>query len=98
MTERLRIDLAQQEKQKNNVKNFIAAVKKYTDLNDLDATVLREFIHKIYISKTSGKIGGKHVDEPREIEIVYNFIGAFDFPKAMEQSKSKSNTKKIGVA
>ena len=100
MADVLRKDLKQQEQKKHNVKSFIAAVKKYTDLTELDATVLREFIDKIYISKTSGKKGRKaaEADKDREIEIVYNFIGAFDFPKAMEQSQNQSNKKEIGVA
>jgi len=61
---------------------------------------LREFIDKIYISKTSGKKGRNAAEahKDREIEIVYNFIGAFDFPKAMGQSKKQSNKKEIGVA
>jgi DNA invertase Pin-like site-specific DNA recombinase len=98
MAEVLRKDVKQQEQHKNNVKSFIAAAKKYTDLAELDATVLREFIDKIYISKTSGKKGRGATDKVREIEIVYNFIGAFDFQKAREQSQSRPNKKEIGVA
>jgi len=98
MSEVLRKDVKQQEQKKTNVKSFIAAAKKYTELTELDATVLREFIDKIHVSKTTGRKGRRATDEPREIEIVYNFIGAFDFPKAMEQSKNKPNTKEIGVA
>ena len=98
MADVLRDDLKQQEQKKHNVKSFISAAKKYTDLTELDATVLREFIDKIYVSKTTGRKGRRKTDEPREIEIVYNFIGAFEFPKAMEQSKNKPNKKAIGVA
>ena len=98
MADVLRKDLKQQEQKKHNVKSFIAAAKKYTDLTELDATVLREFIDKIYVSKTTGRKGRRKTDEQREIEIVYNFIGAFDFPKAMEQSQNQSNKKEIGVA
>ncbi len=46
-------------------------MKKYTDLQELDAAVLRAFIDRIEVS---------HVDKKsrtREITIVYNFIGAF---------------------
>ena len=41
MADILRKDLKQQEQKKHNVKSFIAAAKKYTDLSELDATVLR---------------------------------------------------------
>ncbi|MDR1066989.1 MAG: DUF4368 domain-containing protein [Clostridiales bacterium] len=50
---------------------------------------------KIYISKTSGK---KRLDKTREIEIVYNFIGAFDFQKAREQSQIEPNKKETVAA
>ena len=98
MADVLRKDLKQQEQKKHNVKSFIAAAKKYTDLTELDATVLREFIDKIYVSKTTSRKGRRKTDEQREIEIVYNFIGAFDFPKAMEQSQNQLHKKEIGVA
>ena len=87
MAEVLRKDLKQQEQQKTNVKAFIAAVKKYTDLQELDAAVLRAFIDRIEVS---------HVDKKsrtREITIVYNFIGAFDFERAKEKAKNITQTR-----
>ena len=66
------------------MKAFIAAVKKYTDLQELDAAVLRAFIDRIEVS---------HVDKKsrtREITIVYNFIGAFDFTRAIENARNIS--------
>ena len=84
MAEVLREEIKQQEKQKTNVKAFIAAVKKYTDLQELDAAVLRAFIDRIEVS---------HVDKKsrtREITIVYNFIGAFDFTRAIENARNTS--------
>ena len=91
MSEVLRKDLKQQEQNKTNVKSFIAAAKKYTDLAELDATVLREFIDKIKVSKTCGMKGRRATDAQREIEIVYNFIGAFDFNRATTQAQSSQN-------
>lgn len=44
MAEVLRQDLKQQEKQQTDAKAFISIVKKYTDMKELDATILREFI------------------------------------------------------
>ena len=55
----------QQEQQKTKVRAFIAAVKKNTDLRELDAAVLRAFIDRIegpYVDKKS---------RTREITIVY---------------------------
>ena len=61
MAEVLREEIKQQEKQKTNVKAFISAVKKYTDMQQLDASILREFVDKIYISEvyTPDDIVGK---------------------------------------
>jgi len=90
--EATRKELKEQEKTRTNVKSFIAATKKYTDLKELDATVLREFIEKIYVSEKNKQT------KTREIRIVYNFVGAFDFGTAIEQSNNPLNTVKAGIA
>ena len=43
LVEHLRQEVKEQEKQKVNVRQFIAAVRKYTDMQQLDAYILREF-------------------------------------------------------
>ena len=78
----LREEIKQQEKQKTNVKAFISVVKKYTDMQELDASILREFIDRIEVSHTDKK------SKTREITIVYNFIGAFDFERAKEKAQN----------
>ena len=57
----------------------------------LDATVLREFVDRIVISATEK---WKKKTEAREIEIVYNFIGAFDFKAATEQTEANEKNRK----
>lgn len=94
----LREEVKQQEKSKSNVKSFVATAKRYTDLTELDATILREFIDKILVSKTSGKRGRRAGDKVQEIEIVYNFIGAFDFAGAIEQAQNTREMAKVGIA
>lgn len=86
--EATRKELKGQERKRINVKSFIAATKKYTDLKELDATVLREFIEKVYVSERDKQTN------TQEIQIVYNFIGAFDFEAAKEQSENPRNTAK----
>jgi len=81
--EALRQDVKQREQKKSNVKSFIAAAKKYTDLQALDATILREFIDRIDISAMDRK------SKERKIRIVYNFIGAFDFESAIEHQRQQ---------
>ena len=82
MAEVLREEIKQQEKQKTNVKAFIGVVKKYTDMQELDASILREFKDHIEVSHTDKK------SKTREITIVYNFIGAFDFDRAKEKAQN----------
>ena len=98
VVENLRKDVKQQEKQTVNVKNFIKAVKKYTDMAQLDASVLREFVEKIYISDVYTPDESDPRIKVREIQIVYNFIGAFDFEEAREQSQAAQKIAKVGVA
>ena len=85
MAEVLREEIKQQEKQKTNVKAFISVVKKYTDMQELDASILREFIDRIEVSHTDKK------SKTREITIVYNFIGAFDFERAKEKAQNTTH-------
>ena len=82
MIKATRRELKEREHSRSNIANFIAATKKYTDLKELDATVLRAFIDKIYVSAYDKNT------QTRELKIVYNFIGAFDFMAATEQAKT----------
>ena len=78
----MRKKLKHQGQQKTNAKAFIEAVRKYTDLQELDATSLREFIERIEVSHAECRA------KTREITIVYNFIGAFDFNRAIEEAQN----------
>jgi DNA invertase Pin-like site-specific DNA recombinase len=89
----LRRDIKEREKRKTDAGNFVAVTKKYTDLKELDAAVLREFIERIYVSEKINK-----QPKTQEIRIVYNFIGAFDFSQAAAQIKSKKTTAETDVA
>ena len=98
LVEHLRQEVKEQEKQKVNVRQFIAAVRKYTDMQQLDASILREFVDKIYVSEVYTPDENEPRIKVREIEIVYNFIGAFDFEEARDQSQAAQKEKKTGVA
>ena len=67
-------------------------------MQQLDASILREFVDKIYISEVYTPDENEPRIKVREIEIVYNFIGAFDFEEAREQSQAAQKEKKTGVA
>ena len=59
-------------------------MKKYTDLQELDTAVLRAFIDRIEVSHVNKK------SRTREITIIYNFIGVFDFTRAIENARNTS--------
>lgn len=72
-----------------SVNHFLALVRKYTDIKELTAEIIREFIEKIYVYKA------EHVDGRRvqRIKIVYNCIGEFEPPvstSTTEQEKRHS--------
>ena len=100
IVETLGREVKQQEQKKTNVRKFISVVKKYTDMTQLDATILREFVEQIRVSDTYTTDEQQKRVKIREIEIVYNFIGAFDFEGAREQSQTAQdkNIAKVGAA
>ncbi len=93
-------EVKQQEQKKTNVRKFISMGKKYTDITQLDATILCEFVEQIRVSETYTTDERQKRVKIREIEIVYNFIGAFDFVGAREQSQTAQdeNSAKAGAA
>ena len=100
VVETLGREVKQQEQKKTNVRKFISVVKKYTDIIQLDATILREFVEQIRGSETYTTDEQQKRVKIREIEIVYNFIGVFDFEEAWEQSQTAQdkNNAKVGAA
>lgn len=56
-----------------NVNAFLSIVKRYTDIPELTAEIVREFIEKVYVSHPE-KVNGKSI---QEVCIVWNCIGEF---------------------
>lgn len=56
-----------------NVDSFLKLVRKYTDIQELTAEVIREFVEKIYVYKAE-RVNGKRV---QRLRIVWNCIGEF---------------------
>ena len=59
-----------------NVNQFLSLVRKYTDIQELTAEIIREFVEKIYVYKAE-KVDGHRV---QKVRIVWNCIGAFQVP------------------
>ena len=69
------------------VDHFLTLIRKYTDIKELTAEIIREFVEKIYVYKAE-RIDGRRV---QRIKIIYNCIGEFDPPASTsttEQEKS----------
>ncbi|MBQ8003190.1 MAG: DUF4368 domain-containing protein, partial [Clostridia bacterium] len=59
-----------------NADRFLKLVRKHTDIKELTAEVLREFVEKVYVYQ-SERVNGKRV---QRIKIIYNCIGDFQTP------------------
>ena len=80
----LRRLIASEQEANINVDRFLALVRKYTDIGELTAEVIREFVERIYVHKAE-RIDGKRV---QRIRIVWNCIGEIMPP--MPQKKEKT--------
>ena len=65
-----------------NAEYFLSLVKKYTDIRELDAEVIREFVERIIVHKAE-KVDGQR---QQRIQIVYNCIGVIDLPALHEKT------------
>jgi len=75
----------EQAKEKSlNVEAFLIKVRKYTDIKELDAEMIREFVEKIIVYKTE-KVDGHRA---QRIRIIYNDIGVIELPVTTRQEKT----------
>ena len=70
--------IAEDKANTNNADMFLKLVRKYTDIKELTAEILREFVEKVYVYQ-SERVNGKKV---QRIKIIYNCIGEFQTPPA----------------
>lgn len=78
----LRIEVEQGQQQAVNVAQFIALVKRYTEVEELTPTIVNEFISRIVVyapDRSSGK-------RTQRIDIQYNFVG--EIPNTLAQLKT----------
>ena len=67
-----------------NVERFLDLVRKYTDIRDLNAEHIREFVEKIMVFKAE-RIDGRRV---QRIHIIWNCIGEFMPPMPQKEEKT----------
>ena len=75
-TKELKEIIATSKENSLNTQHFISLVQKYTDVRELSAELIREFVEKIYVYKAE-KIDGRRT---QKIKIVWNCIGEFNTP------------------
>ena len=76
--------LAAEKDRSVNVDHFLTLVRKYTDVQELTAEIVREFVEKVYVHQAE-RIDGQKV---QRILIVWNCIGEFTLPTVTNTEKS----------
>lgn len=89
----LREQIAEAERQAANKDKFIAAIRKFMQMDELTAPLLRELIDHIEVYETQGV--GK--SRTQRITIHYRFVGYIDIPAVPLTSHYISETRQ-GVA
>ena len=71
----------------DGVESFLKIVRNRTEITELNATIIREFVDKIYVHQAVD-FNGHRI---QQIDIAWNFIGIFDPPASdLDDSKGKS--------
>ena len=73
----LRKEIAVNRDESEAVTRFMKLVQKYTDIEELDAEIVRTFIEKIYVYEAV-QDGDRR---KQQLQIVYNCVGVIDIPE-----------------
>lgn len=80
----LRASISAEKETALNADHFLTLVRKYTEIPELTAEIIREFVDKVYVYKAE-KVDGHRV---QRIKIIYNCIGEFTLPDAATDEKT----------
>ena len=83
-SDEIRAHIAAENETTINVNYFLSMVRKYTDVQEITAQIVREFVEKIYVSQAEIVDGVKY----QKIQIVWNCIGEFTPPAIPENEVS----------
>ena len=67
----LTAEIEHQEEQSDNVERFISKVQRYTDLQELNSTILNDMVKRVYVHAPK-EIDGKRT---QDIDISYDLVG-----------------------
>ena len=76
--------IATAKEQRLNVDSFLDMIRKYTDITELTAEIIRSFVEKIEVMKLE-KVPGTRTKK-QTIVIHWNFIGVVEIPDTKEQT------------
>ncbi len=76
--------IASEQESSVNVERFLDLVRKYTDIRELNAELIREFVEKIMVFKAE-RIDGRRV---QRIRLIWNCIGEFMPPMPQKEEKT----------
>ena len=65
--------IATEQERTVNIESFLTVVRRYTDVQELTAEIIREFVERVEVYKAE-KIGSRRI---QRIKIVWNCIGEF---------------------
>ena len=74
--------------QRLNAESFLGMVRKYTDIKELTAEIIRSFVEKIEVRQPE-KVPGTRTKK-QTIVIWWNFIGAVDIPDEIPEKQKKT--------
>ena len=80
----LRETIAKAKTQRISIDSFLAQVRKYTEVKELDAEIIRTLVERIDVF-TPEKVPGSRTKK-QTVLIHWNFIGAVDLPQEQEKS------------
>ena len=72
----LKATLEKRKEQQSRIRDFMKLVEKYSDIQELTPEIIRSFVARIIVHEKRKENGHYRQD----VEIVYNFIGAVEFP------------------
>ena len=79
LTERvktLKTAIDSSKERRNRIRDFMKLVDKYSDIKELTPEIIRSFVDRIIVHEKRKENGHYRQD----VEIIYNFIGAVEFP------------------
>lgn len=77
--------IAAAKEERLNVDSFLGMVRRYTDITELTAEIIRSFVEKIEVKKPE-KVPGTRTKK-QTLVIWWNFIGVVDIPEEPEEQR-----------